>query len=229
MFDCQTCDEIIKLESQIDNSANLLTQWVLQYCKIVDDWNNDRWVKFANICKTPVLGSFYQKRIIMPGNLEKRPEYWNEQIFVESRELIEVLATELEKKKFTHMEHWGEEIVSPLDPTDPGGYYSPRFAYRKDCYEHNLFPSIPAKFDFNSMAGSEKLNVNLVVMCSVTKRIVPMNFCDWESFGDKIKYKLSKLNSYQDPTIPDFNEWRNDGEVASAIQKKKLFDMLTSS
>ncbi len=179
MDKCQTCSEIKQFEVELDDRANILVQRVIEECHHIRERNNERWKKFTKLCCLPLIGGLIQKYMVMPRNLESNPDYHHEEWFRVEGKQIEEEARKLEAMKAKHFEHWSDEIVSPSDFTDPGGYYTPGRTSRAECYDLGLKPHVPKKYDFFSAAGLGKFNEERLVMCSSTRRIVPVNNCDW--------------------------------------------------
>lgn len=215
MTDCKICLEIKEIEHQLDIRAQEIVQRVVELCKPTRERNNKRWEQFARLCNLPMIGGLIQNALIMPGGFESEPEYYKEDWYRTIGRQVESEARELESKKGAHLEHCENEIVSPMDCSDPGGYYTPSRTSRKDCYEHGLTAFVPDKFDFSSAAGCHKYDTGRLVMCSITKRLVPMSDCDWRADSKGVRYWLRNYSEY-DPTIPGFGEWRTDTQVAQA-------------
>lgn len=223
MTDCKTCLEIKEIEHQLDIRAQEIVQRVITLCQPIRERNNKRWEKFARLCNLPMVGGFTQNTLVMPMGLESEPEYYKEGWYRTLGRQIEVEARELESKKVAHLEHWGDEVVSPMDCSDPGGYYTPSRTSRRDCHEHGLTAFVPNKFDFSSAAGCHKYDVGKLVMCSTTKRLAQMNDCDMRADSRGVRYWLRKY-SQPDPTIPGFGEWRTDAQVTQA---RRAFETIT--
>lgn len=215
MIDCKICLEIKEVERQLDIRAQEVVEKVINLCQPVRQRNNKRWRQFTRSCNLPVIGGFIQSIFVMPKGLESEPEYYRETWYKTLGRQIEAEARELESKKATHLEHWGEEVVSPMDYSDPGSYYTPSKTTRRDCYEHGLTAFIPDKFDFSSAAGCNKYDAGRMVMCSVTKCLVQMNDCDSRADSMGMTYWLRSY-SQPDPTTPGFGEWRTDAQVVQA-------------
>lgn len=212
--------EITEFERHLDVRAEAVTQRVLALCQPVRDRNNKRWEQFAELCRFPVIGGLIQKRMVMPWGLESEPKHYDEEWYQSFGRQIEADAEELEAMKAAHLEHWGEEIISPMDDSDPGGYHTPHEAPRSECYRRGLGAFVPGKFDFSSGAGCDKNDKGRLVMCSITRRIVEMNDCDFVSDRKGVRYRLREHSS-PDPTIPGFNEWRDDAQVAAARDRER--------
>lgn len=227
MMECLTCSKIKAIEYQLDVRAKELAQRVITLCQLVVARNNKRWKQFAKLCCLPLVGNLIKSIIVMPRGLEREPEYYNEEWYKTLGRQIEIEAYQLESMKGAHLEHWGDEIVAPMDDSDPGGYYTPSKSPRRDCYDHGFTAFVPNKFDFSSAAGVDKYNEGKLVMCSITKRLVKMNDCDWQSDSKGVRYHLRNY-SPRDLISPSFNEWRNNVQAFEAQEKlrKQRWDII---
>lgn len=223
MVQCKICAEIRAMEYQLDIRAQVIIQRVIEFLQPMRKRNNRRWERFARLCHLPLVGDLIQHILVMPKGLETNPAYYNEEWYLTLGRQIEADARKIELRKSAHLEHWGDEIISPMDSSDPGGYYTPSHSSRRDCYAHGLVPFIPDKFDFSSAAGCDKFDKGQLVMCSITKRVVAIADCSWEADSRGVRYRLRTLRTHSrsDPTIPGFGEWRNDEQVFAALEIKR--------
>jgi len=216
---CRECLEIFAFEQALDVRASALVARAKEFCRPVIKRNNQRWTRFGWWCRLPIIGSRILNHIKEPFGLEPKPEYYNEAWYREEGGLIEVEAHKLEQMKGGHLAHWGDETVSPGDSSDPGGYYTPCYAPRSECYARNLLPFGPGKYDFSSAAGIDKLRTEDLVICSKTKRLVPLSECNFRANKAGVTYvwrgpsrppeRMPSTSSQ-----PGFNEWRDQNHYA---------------
>jgi hypothetical protein len=211
---CQRCLEIVNFEMRLDMQAAALVNKQVVHFRPIQKYNNKKWRMFASWCNLPVSGSLIFKIFKAPSGLKIYPDldYQKKTWYIEEGQRIEAEAKKIEQLKANHLEHWGDEIVSPGDGSDPAGYYTPSRAPRSECYKRGIDPFVPSKYDFHSGAGYAKFNTGTLVMCVLTRQLVPINDCDMicgNDTGWKPIYWQSKLAPL-DLSIPGFNEWRDD-------------------
>lgn len=210
---CAKCQEINDFEKSLNQRAEKLVYDVKRICfGGITKRNNERWRKFAWWCQLPLIGNLIFKLLKVPHGLEPIPEYYERVWYRQERSLIEKEARTLEQLKANHLEHWGDEIVSSADSTDPGGYYTPDKTFRRKCYARSLTPFVPEKYDFSSGMSVNKFWADELVLCSRSKQLVSKVKCDME-VGEKTKWRpvyWLRCFTPPDPTIPGFNEWRTD-------------------
>jgi hypothetical protein len=177
---CAPCVQIRKFEESLDVRAQDLVRKVEIFVEPVRGRNNARWQRFAQWCRLPLVGDFIYRRRRMPSGLEQEPSWFDEPWYKKEGADIEAAAQQLERMKADHMGHWGDEIVSPCDYSDPGGYYTPSRTSRNKCYHKwHLMPFVPDKYDFSTGAGVAKMQASCLVLCANTKRLVSMAKCNW--------------------------------------------------
>jgi len=179
--------------------------------------NKKRLENFAYIVNLPIMGNSMYKLFRAPAGLESDPDYQNSDWYKTERIEIEEQARLLETMKSTDIEHWGDELVIPGLVGDPGGYYTPsgkirrRDAYnpefssimKNECADREgvvrdiprptetYFVHIPDKYDFNSLAGKDKMLEGVFVLDVKSKRVVPINQCNWS--WTNLKYTASNV------------------------------------
>lgn len=209
---CILCSEIRSFENILDIRAQALTEKVKAFKRPAVERNNKKWRVFARLCRIPVIGDIIFEIFKIPPFLENTPSHYNEEWYCKEGRAIEKEAYKLEEMKSGHLEHWGDEIVAPMNGLDPAGYYTPSRASRISCYIHGFSAFPPEKFDFRSAAGLGKFQADELVLCSRTKRLVPKSTCDFtigDDTGWKPVYWLRDFSFYN-PSVPGFDEWRDD-------------------
>lgn len=211
-INCKKCREITAFEQRLDARVEAIVQKVRDFCRPVRERNNERWKKFAKLCRKRFIGNIIFNRCKTPHGLEIEPDYLKTDWYKKEGNLIEIEAMKLEEMKKADLKHWGYEDLSPMDASDPGGYYTPSRAPRKECYARGLKPFLPAKYDFSTSAGTHKFETDKLVLCSKTKKAVPVTKCNWET-GVHTKWKpiyWLKDPDFFDKSVPAYNEWRDD-------------------
>lgn len=176
---CKECSDIQAFETALDARALVLVDKAKAFCRPTTKRNNRRWRWFAWWCRLPVVGDWILHYFKAPFRLEPGPEYYYETRYRAEGAAIDSEAQQLERMKGNHLAHWGDEVVSPGDSSDPAGYFTPNYAPRSACYERNIPAFVPKKYDFHSGAGVDKFHTENLVLCSSTKRLVPLSECDF--------------------------------------------------
>lgn len=192
--DCEKCAVIVRTELALDRLAAQLDRRVTELCAPSMEENNRRWTRFAALCRVPVAGAAFLKLRKAP-DLVDVPKFWEEPWYLDTGGSIETQAHALELLKFDDLEHWGDELVHPADPDDPAGYTTPDISDRRACYRLGLQPFLPDKYDYHSLAGTDKHYRDLLVMCSETLALMPIGDCSMaigESTDGKPIYKSLK-------------------------------------
>lgn len=218
---CPRCREIAAVEEALDRRANDLTKRVNSLCADVRSRNRERWERFADLVSLPIIGDVIFGLFRAPAGLEEEPDYWNSSWYRPEGCEIEEGSKLLEIMKTYHIEHWGDELITPGLMDDPAGYYTPREKIRRaDAYNSEFtrsmmdicarregvatdrsrpieqyFAHTPDKYDFFSMAGSGKLQEGAFVLDARSKKVVPLNRCNvsWEALRDTAKTATSKI------------------------------------
>lgn len=189
--DCQTCQEIMGFEQALDERADALVERVNSLCADVRARNKQRWEDFVSQVNIPIIGGIIYWIFRAPKGLEPDPDYLKTDWYRSEGKAIEGKARGLEQMKARHIVHWGEERVEAAFGWDYAGYYEhchPQSPMpRRDAYKEyevegrkeRLWVFIPDKYDFSSAAGVDKEREGIFVLDSVSKKVVPLNQCDW--------------------------------------------------
>lgn len=191
-------DKITKFENKLDGMALALANDINEAAMPVRLRNNARWEEFARICRTPVIGELYFRRVKYPQDLEEEPKKQEVPYYAERVKAIIEGAERLEAMKAQNMNIYGDEIVETMWP---GVYDAPPMRVsRRNCYEElKLVPLIPEKYDFSSAAGADKTKKGRLVMDAVTKKLVEETECKFILANREvgIRYSVSPMTEFK--------------------------------